>query len=480
MNNLQNILKNTLVIYISQAISHLMNFLLIIIIARYLGTDGLGQFTLAFSYLIIFQTLSQFGLGEFLIREISRDKENFNKYFLNAVVIRIAISLIVLLFLNFLLYLMNYPHEVTRAILILCFCLIPNAISQVCETSFKAFEKMEYNAIVALLTSFLKTTIGIMLITSGGGIVGIAFMFLMIAVFSLCLDLFFLFRNIIKPKLLINFSYNFVKHLLKNSSLFFLISVLVIIFYRIDIIMLSKMSEISEIGKYGASYRFLKLFFGAAGSFNIALYPVLSKLFISSKETFDNIYENSIKYELIIILPIVILFYFFSDEILIFTYGDKFIHSSAVFKILILTAIPFSINYTFAHVILASNNQGITFRVATINAILNIFLNYLLIPRYGACGAAIATLTTFTIAAIQNYIFIHANLCRISLLQIFVKPIFVASLVSLIILLLLKQINVILIISITLSLYVVLLAKMKLITKYDVQVIKKTLRAEVR
>lgn len=474
MDTSKSIAKNTIALYISQIISMLSGIVFVFFAARYLGREGIGQYMLAFSYLVIFQTFSQFGLGELLIREIARHKQEVNQYILNAIFIRLVFSIIAFLALLLMIRFAGYSHKTTLVILIIGSSLIPAAGTTVYTWILIGFEKMGYIAITTIVTSILKITIGVPLLLMGYSVIAIAVMFLLLNVLSMIIELFFVNRNVARIMPKFSFDYKFSVNLLRSALPFVFISIFVVIFNRIDKVMLSKMKDIIEVGIYGAAYKFLGFFQTAAGSFNVSIYPVLSKFFQSSRDSFNNVVQKSLKYELIILLPLVVLCFIFADKIILLFYGKKFIGSIVVLKILVLAAIPFTLNYTFSRAVLSSNNQRVTVRIAGVNVIANVLLNFLLIPRYGAAGAAFATLVTFSTACVQNYVFVSRNVCNVELLKAIGKPGLAVVLIT-VLAMSIRNINAIIVVLLSLITYVGLLVVLRALSREDIYLFKRVL-----
>ena len=76
----QTIFKNTFWLAVAEGISRLFGFILIIYVARILGTTEFGKFTFALSFVSMFVVLSDFGLSDIATREFSRDKKSEKEY----------------------------------------------------------------------------------------------------------------------------------------------------------------------------------------------------------------------------------------------------------------------------------------------------------------------------------------------------------------------------------------------------------------
>jgi O-antigen/teichoic acid export membrane protein len=72
--------------------------------------------------------------------------------------------------------------------------------------------------------------------------------------------------------------------------------------------------------------------------------------------------------------------------------------------------------------ILASDNEKISLLFGAVKAVVNVSLNFLLIPGYGALGASIAAVATQSVALVQVYWFTSKRLFKIKFMEVFGKP----------------------------------------------------------
>lgn len=138
-----------------------------------------------------------------------------------------------------------------------------------------------------------------------------------------------------------------------------------------------------------------------------AIYPVLSRFYISSKKSLVLAYEKSFKYMFIIGLPIATGIYIFSDKIILLLYGKVYIESAIVLSILSGYLFLKFLNPVTGFTLMAINKQKSRLFSQGLSALLNIILNFILIPLYGFIGAAIATLITEIIFFITYTLFIY-------------------------------------------------------------------------
>ena len=94
MNTVRTIAKNTSLLALSNIISAVLVFFLMVYIARYLGEIEFGKYSFAISFTGLFAILVDLGMYNYTIREIARNKELVNKFLSNVLFIKIILSIL--------------------------------------------------------------------------------------------------------------------------------------------------------------------------------------------------------------------------------------------------------------------------------------------------------------------------------------------------------------------------------------------------
>jgi O-antigen/teichoic acid export membrane protein len=224
-----------------------------------------------------------------------------------------------------------------------------------------------------------------------------------------------------------------IKQLLKDSIPIAVASVFTIIYFRTDILMLSFLRGDAEVGFYSAAYRLTDALVFLPSVITTSTFPVMSKYFKDSFDTFSFAYARTFKYLFASGLLIAVVVTFASDRIINIVYGSEYQNSAIALQILIwATAIMF-INVLISSTCVSSGNQQIISKTAIIAAILNVILNFILIPSIGYTGAAIATVFSAFGSMLFGLFWIQKNLLHKSLLRLTYSPLIAACVISLLI-----------------------------------------------
>ncbi len=473
MNTILRLLKNTIYLSLTDLIKPFISIILIIYISRTLGTMGLGEYTAIITFTFFFEIFAKLGLHHLIVRDIAINKSNCESYFTTTLIIGLISSFIAFLVLHLFLNAMGYPANISVGIDILSLSIIFIVLTDYWQAIFEGLQRMELKSLVSIMDVVIRVTLGILVIYLGFGISGLIWAMVASRVLICLLSLFILLKLGIKLKMKLNIPV--CLSLLKQTMTFLFISIVTTAYWRIDIIMLSKMKGAVDTGYYSAAYRFMEVLKGLSYSYIASLFPIIASTFAISKDSFKQRCVLSVKYLFILTFPIAIGATILSRNIILLAYGKEFLNSTGVMQILIWTICFFPIALVFARALVASNNQRFDLLSNVLALVFNISLNLMLIPRLSYIGAAIATLLSICFFMLIQSLFVTKILFRIELLKILAKP-FLAACIMGIFTLLLRNTNLFLVISLSAMLYIFILIKIKTFSIEEIAMFKELWR----
>ena len=190
------------------------------------------------------------------------------------------------------------------------------------------------------------------------------------------------------------------KTILIDSWPFIFTGAFTVIYTRIDQVMLKNIIDATAVGIYDAAVRISELWYFIPAIIVSSLFPAIIN---ARKHSTHEYKKRAIKLFFLlfgITMSIAILMSTFSKPIISFVFGSEFQDSAMVLKIYIWALVPTSMIILFNYILLAENKKVILFFSALLGMIVNIYLNYILIPKYGAPGAAVATLISSSVVVL--------------------------------------------------------------------------------
>jgi O-antigen/teichoic acid export membrane protein len=420
VRTVRKIAKNTGVIIAGNVIFRLVSLFVIIYLARYLGTDGFGKYSLVFAYLAFFNIITDLGLQQILVREMARKPSTAPKLIGNAYVIRLLLTVFAVVLSIVIITLLPYPADTTLYVYIASFTLLFISFSDFYATIFQANLAMQYNVIAKLTFQFVSAGLILWIIFSHGTLAQV----LIVLVFSEGIKtlLSYLFsRKFVRPNFAIDFG--LWRYLLKECLPLALTSVIIILYFRIDVIMLSMMKGDDAVGIYSAAYRLCDPFSLIPYALMMSLFPLMSGYFKTSEDNLIKTYTLAFRYLVIIALPVAIGTMFVADKVILLVYGAPFADSSTVLQILIWAVMFGMLQPVFSNILVAIDRQKLIMLSTAFCAAVNIVLNFILIPVMSYNGAAVATVATTIVFLVSIFYFVSKHLQTLPVHKILVKPV---------------------------------------------------------
>lgn len=402
MNQVKSIFKNTSWMSLSQVVTSLCAFLWTILIANYLGVTDYGIVSFAISFTTLINIVMDLGMSTYITREISKNNELLAKYMGNIFLFKLLLAILLLIVSIVILVIMGKSNLTIIVTTIFTIEMVFMSMVGFLNGVFQAFEKVKYQAIGNILnSSFLL--IGI-LITLGLnlGVISVAISYLIgYLVFFVYMCISYI-KKFSFPKFELDL--DFIKEVLIGSLPFGLTNFFYSIYFSIDIVMLSYLSGDYATGLYKSAYNIINIFTTFFVVYQAVVFPVMSKFFAESKDLLKVSYEVSVKYLLLIIIPLSIGVYYYALPLVDLIYNNQYSLASTPVQILIWTVVFLFVNGAASTLLNSVSKERIVTKVYIIAALFNIVLNMVMIPIWGYEGAALTTvLSEILICILTTY-----------------------------------------------------------------------------
>ena len=371
-------------------------------------------------------------------------------------------------------YLHSYPKTTVLVIYIILISVIFNALAGIFIGIFQAYERMEYVAIGSILNNFVML-IGALYATSKEmGPIEFAYIYLIAGIALFIYNFAISSWKIAWPHLEMNL--DLCRYLLREAVPFGLSTFFIRIYYYIDTIMISLIiSNPNEImGWYSAAYRLVFVLSFIPTTFLMAIYPIMSKCYVSKDDALKFMFERSFKYLLIIAVPIGIGITSLASKIILFSYGPNYAPSTIALQILVWSEVFIFLNSVFGNLLYAINKQIVVAKQTMFASLLNILLNLVLITKFSYIGASIATVVTNCFSFIFLFIFVSQNGYGLSSKTIVdLSKVLAASSIMYIFIYISNDMNLIILIILSMCVYFTAIYLLKIMDKKDLQLFKK-------
>lgn len=389
MNIAQRIVKNTFSLLFSGIISQAIGFVVIVHLARVLDPGNFGKISFALAIITYFSLITNLGLPLLGTREIARDKKKINEYLGNILTMRLCLAFLSFGLLLLVTYFLNKPLEIKYLIILYGLGLIPSAL--LLDWVFQGLEKMEYIGLGRILSGIIYAVLVFYFIKGQKQLLLIP----CIVVISNLLVTGFLFFIFIKNfgKLKLKFNIIFWKNLVHLVLPLGISIIMIQIIHNIDMVMLGFMRTDIEVGYYSAAYKIILVLISIGAFYFDAIFPILSNYYKTSLDLLKKLQSYTAKLMVSIAIPLGIGGTILARPIMNLLYGPKYSEGIIVFQILIWVMALIYINSIYARGMWACNKQKEFLKIVIAQAVVNILLNFILIPKFGIIGAAASTVS---------------------------------------------------------------------------------------
>jgi O-antigen/teichoic acid export membrane protein len=479
MKTIKRVAKNTSFLFAGDIVVRLLGLLLVVSIARELGAGEYGKYAFAIAFTSLFLILADLGLSTISTRDIARDSKLAPSYVTTVPLIKLVFSIAAMGLIAIIINALEYPPDTVKVVYIVGLLYTLESFGAFYRSIFRAFERMEYDAVSIITERLLVVGAGLVFLFHDSRLIVVVLAMLAAQAFGFVFTISLCTVKFTRPKLPPDLS--IVKPLIKTAIPFALAGVFDRIVFQTDLIMLSTMKGDIVAGWYGVAQRPLFAILFIPSIITAAIFPAISKFAVSSNENLSVAYEKSLKFLTLLATPICIGTIMISHRIILFLYGEGFINSEIVLKILAFAvAILFLVIFT-GHTLVSINRQIIAMRVSGIGALLNVALNFGLIPAMSYVGAAIASAVSVTIILVIQFVYLQKHLCNVNLPKLVAKPLLAAVIMGILVYLLDKRlsvttVNLLLIIGVAIIIYGLQLLLLQVLDKREVGSIKEIFR----
>ena len=398
-------LKNTSWLLAEKLLRLFASIIVGVWMARYLGPEKFGLLNYAQSFVWLFATISTLGLDGIIIRDLVNDESKRDVLLGTAFILKFIGACFVFIILaaavNF-----TTNDEYTNKLIFLIASTIFFHSFNVIDYYFQSKVLNKYVAYSNIISLLIANLIKITLIIKEAPLVSFVYL-LIFESFLLSISFTYLYSyNHLSLKKW-NFDFKVAKQLLTDSWPLIISSIIIMIYMRIDQVMIKEMLDNNAVGQYAAAVRLSEAWYFIPMVISSSLFPAI----INAKKKCITLYYTRLQvlFDFLTLLAIAIAIpvSFLSNYLINFLYGANYNQTGSVLIIHIWAGLFVSLGVARGKWILNENLQIYTFVFLSAGLMSNIVLNYFLIQSIGIVGAAYATLFSQAIGVFITPVFIQ-------------------------------------------------------------------------
>lgn len=394
----KKVFYNTATQTIGKVITASSTLLVTILIGKALGEAGYGEFTKVFVFVGYFYTLADFGLNSVYVK-IARDDNQIN-LLKNLLGLRLIIGVALAFLAIFISFLLPYNlHSQTGfsplvklGIAIASLTIITQALITTANSYFQRSLRYDLATLAAVFGSAVFLLGTFFVSTQNLGLLSYISIYVFSGIPTIFLGYYLIFK-LSKSSVYPLLSKDPINKLFAESWPVGLALILNIIYFRIDVFILSNFRSAADVGVYGLAYQFFEASLAVPIFFANALYPSLIKVYREEAASFKSQITHWLKI-LIGVSTLLTLALFIVAAFIPLVYSGQFQGSTQALRILAAGVPFFFATALLWHVLIILGKQKILIYVYLAGAIFNLLANLILIPIYGYLAAAVVTVAS--------------------------------------------------------------------------------------
>ena len=427
MESKQSIKKN----FIMNALLTMSSFIFPLItfpyVSRILMPEGTGKVSFVTSVITYFSMFAQLGIPTYGIRACAKvrdDKKELSKVVQELLFINLIMSILTYVVFGICLFTIQRFRTEKTLFVIISTTIIFNAIGV--EWLYKGLEQYTYITIRSLIFKILALVAMLALVHKKEDYIIYGAITIFAASASNILNFVNAHKNVyVKPV----GNYDLKQHL-KPVLIFFAMSCATVIYTNLDTVMLGFMKSNTDVGYYNAAVKIKGVLLGVVTSLGTVLLPRASYYIEHDmKEKFLSISQKAIEFVFLISIPLTIYFMIFAEEGIFFLSGAAYEGAIIPMQIIMPTILWIGLtNIMGMQMLVPMGKEKIVLYSEIAGAIVDLIINFTLIPSMASVGAAIGTLVAEMVVWIVQFLslkkIVFASYSRIHYGKIVVAVIF--------------------------------------------------------
>lgn len=359
-------------------------------VARYLGPEQFGLLNFALAFTGLFGAIAVLGLPGIVVRDLVRDPDSAATTLGSAALLQLLGGVVAFVLILFAIAQLRPDDALARWVVAILGSMMLLKASEVAVYWFESQVQSKYTVWVQNTVFLIFAVVKVALILREAPL--IAFVWAMLAeavVVAVALLWMLNRRGVILARLQV--SGRRVLSLLQDSWPLMLAGITVMIYMKIDQIMLGQMIGDEAVGIYSAATKISEVWYFIPMAIVASVFPAILEAKKRSEVEYyarlQKLYDLMVFLSILVALPMT----FLATPIVVFLFGEAYVASGAVLAIHIWAAVFVFLGIASGNWFLAENRQILSLQRTLLGAVANILLNLFFIPYYGVLGAAVAT-----------------------------------------------------------------------------------------
>jgi O-antigen/teichoic acid export membrane protein len=363
----------------------------------YLGVERFGEYAIVLALTPVVLVVADLGLSLLLARELAKTPERRDELASTMLAFRLAGSGLVVALAAAAVPFLPYDRDVKVGLLVALVGVFTLSAASFATPFFQVALRLDLAALVDGATALASLAAIVVATQLDLGFLAVVAA-LPIAYFVSLLLSAVLLRRFWRPRLRIDRP--LARRLLRAAVPIAAVTVISLLHFRIDSVLLSLLKPASDVGIYAVAFRFLEWALILPGLFMAAVLPLLAGALTRTGDEVQLVIERAFNFLLLLAVPLALAFAILAGPIVELVAPNGFDAAVTPLRILAVALVFAFGNAIFANLLLALDRQASLVAVSAAGLALNVGLNLVAIPRWSYTGAAATTVVTEALGAL--------------------------------------------------------------------------------
>lgn len=433
--------RNTAFLTFASVGQKIIAFVYFLFVARIMMPEATGKYFLAISLTVIFTVVADMGITPVVIREVAKDPSQAAKHLSHALGIKLPLLVLASFGAVMAGRVLGYGADLQFLIALACVVLSLDALHLLFYGVLRGFQQLRYESLGVFSGQLVTGIVGGLVLWKTPSLSLLIVALIAGSLTNVLMAGFHVVKRLGARTLMPTFDRVACRGLLIAAFPFALAALFVKMYSYVDSILISKFLDATAVGIYALAYKFTYAFQFLPLAFTAALYPGMSAVVGKDAEALERIFLKGVWYMGILSTPIVLGLWAVAPEVVRLA-GNDYASAAVVLQLLVFVLIPIFLDFPVGSLLNASGRQSTKTAIMGVTMVINVLLNFYLIPRLGIQGAAYAALACFVFMFVAGMYFVPRVLPTFSLHAFFrtLFPIFISGIVMLVCVMLLKPV----------------------------------------
>lgn len=384
-----SIAKSTAHMTGASVLQKIVAFFYFALVARTLGADDTGKYVLALSFTTIFVVFVDLGFTNVLIREAAKFKEKIQTFVSTIVAVKLVLGALTYVAAVMTVNLLGYDVEIRQLVYLSAVTMLFDSLHLTLYGILRAIGDLKWEAGSIVLSQVATLALGTFFIFGGYPLIFLILAFTIPSVLNATYAAHILwsqYKVSIRPA----FNRETFLYIGKIAIPFAIAAIFARLYSYLDSIILSKLLDTTAVGQYSIATKITFAFQFIPLALIAAVYPRFSEYYATNKEKLARMFEQSMKYLLVVAFPIAAGISLLAQDLVVTLFSVEYAASVLPLQILMASLIFSFVSFPIGAILNACDKQVTQTVIVGMVLIINVIANLLLIPNFGITGAALA------------------------------------------------------------------------------------------